>query len=292
MLSNPTHRRTVCVPDGHAETALPRRLARANGADQVLYVLGSTDVFAEDQVVAIVGARAATGRGMARAKALAAGLAGRAAILSGGAVGVDSAAHIGALGASGRTAAVVAGGLTEPYPRRNHWLFEEIITSGGAVASPFADDAPIKRWSFLRRNETLAALADAVVVVEASLASGSLQTARAAAKLGRVVLACPGSAGTDALLAGGAAVAEDPGDILDALDGRPRQLVRPVPEGNAAAVWAILDDAHPLTIEGVSERAGLPLRTALRALATLELDGLALLAPGGSYVRTPRSGRV
>jgi DNA processing protein len=273
-----------------ANAALPSRLALAQTAGETLYVLGNTSVFDEKRVVAVVGARAASARGMARAQTLAAGLAGRAAVLSGGAVGIDAAAHLGALGAGGLTAAVVAGGVTEPYPRRNHWLYAQILAASGAVASPFGDDAPLRRGSFLRRNETLAALADAVVVVEASLGSGSLHTARSAARFGRLVLACPGSAGTDALLGGGAFVAEDAGDVMDALAGRTRMLAQRAPEGRAAAIWAVLDDAQPSTVERVSERAGVPVRTAQRALASLELDGFALMAPGGAYVRA--RGRV
>jgi DNA processing protein len=275
-----------------ADAAFPARLAVADGASRVLYVMGNPRVLSETRVVAIVGARAASARGIARAQTIAAGLSGRAAVVSGGAIGIDAAAHLGALGTGGLTAAIVAGGVASPYPRRNHWLFDEILRGGGAVASPFADDEPLRRWSFLRRNETLAALADAVVVVEASLGSGSLHTARAAARLGRQVLACPGTAGTDALIHGGAAIAEDAGDVLDALAGRPRELDLRRPEGEAAAIWAALDDAHPLTIERLSEKSGLPLRAAIRALATLELDGLALAAPGGSYVRALRGGRV
>jgi len=143
-----------------------------------------------------------------------------------------------------------------------------------------------------KKDAPVRASGKSLLVVEASLGSGSLHTARAAARFGRIVLACPGTAGTDALIHGGAAIAEDAGDVLDALAGRPRELeVRP-PEGEAAALWAALDDAHPLTIERLSEKAGLPLRVAIRALATLELDGLALAAPGGSYVRALRGGRV
>lgn len=275
-----------------ADAAFPARFAGADGASRVLYVMGNPRVLSETRVVAVVGARAASARGIARAQTIAAGLSGRATVVSGGAIGIDAAAHLGALGTGGFTAAIVAGGVAAPYPRRNHWLFDEILRGGGVVASPFADDEPIQRWSFLRRNETLAALADAVVVVEASLGSGSLHTARSAARFGRMVLACPGSAGTDALLHGGAAIAEDAGDVLDALAGRPRELEVHPPQGEAAAIWAALDDAHPLTIERLSEKSGLPLRVALRALATLELDGLALAAPGGSYVRAQRGGRV
>src|SRR5262249_387483 len=110
VLSYPAHRSTL--PGDHF--GLPARLARADGAGSVLYVSGNAAIFAEERVVAIVGARAATRRGMERAGAIAAGLAGRALVLSGGAVGIDAAAHVGALGAGGLTAAVVAGGVTAP----------------------------------------------------------------------------------------------------------------------------------------------------------------------------------
>src|SRR5262249_24615816 len=237
-----------------ADAAFPARLAVADGAARVIYVMGNPRVLSETRVVAVVGARAASARGIARAQTIAAGLAGRATVVSGGAIGIDAAAPLGALASGGFTAAIVAGGVAAPYPRRNHWLFDEILRGGGAVVSPFADDEPLRRWSFLRRNGTLAAPADAGRVVEAPLGSGALPTARAAARRGRTVLACPGTAGSDALIHGGAAIAEDAGDVLDALAGRPRRLdVRP-PEGDAAAIWAVLDDAHPLTIERLSEK--------------------------------------
>jgi len=254
-------------------------------------VRGNESVLLAERVVAVVGARAASGMGLARSRAISAGLAGRATVVSGGAVGIDAAAHAGALEAGGATAAVVAGGVTAPYPRRNHWLFDEILRSGGALASPFADDDAVQRWSFLRRNETLAALADAVVVVEAALGSGSLHTARAALRFGRLVLACPGSPGTNALLAGGAAVAEESADVLEALAGRPRFAdASPPADDEAASVWAHLDERKPRSVEQLFERTGLPLRHVARALGTLELGGSALALPGGRYVRTPRRG--
>jgi DNA processing protein len=217
-----------------------------------------------------------------RARALAADLAGRGAVVvSGGAIGIDAAAHEGAVG---RTVAVLASGLDRPYPPRNAPLFAEIVAAGGALASPFPEGTPVRRWQFLHRNEIIAALAEAVVVVEAGARSGSLHTARAAARLHKVVGACPGSPGTEALIATGAALIENGDDVVAALAGTPRRPERRTPSaGDEAAAWGVLED--PADADTVAARAGIPVLRAARALTALELDGLATALPGGRWVR-------
>lgn len=167
--------------------------------------------------VAVVGARAATRAGLEAAWAFGHALAqaGRA-VISGGALGIDASAHRGALAARGAgTVAVLGSGLDRLYPTRNRPLFSEIAAApGGAVVSPFEDAAPPRPGRFLARNRVIAALADATVVVEAGTRSGALATARAARELGRLVLAVPGSPGTDALVARGAPAVEAPADLL------------------------------------------------------------------------------
>ncbi len=233
-------------------------------------------------IVAVVGSRAASARGVERAGALAADLAARGAVVvSGGAVGIDAAAHAGA---GGRTVAVLASGLDRPYPSRNAALFADIVAAGGALASPFPEGTPVRRWQFLRRNEVIAALADAVVVVEARARSGALHTARAATRISKVVGACPGSPGTDALLGAGAAWIETGDDVLAALAGTPRRLERRAPEGGDEAVaWGALEG--PADADTVAARAGISVLRAARALAALELDGLATALPGGRWAR-------
>ncbi len=215
-------------------------------------------------------------------------------VLSGGAVGIDAAAHRGALAAGGTTVAVVAGGITHPYPARNAPLFAAILESGGAVVCPFPDDEPLQRWHFVRRNEVMAELAQAVIVVEASARSGSRHTADAALRLGRMVGACPGSAGTARLLDGGAALIESVDDVLAALDGKPRRPAPPVPpalEGEIARIFAALDGV-PRSPEELAVRSGLPLRRVAAELVALELDGLALPAAGGEYLRAGGNGSL
>jgi DNA processing protein len=242
-----------------------------------------------EPLVAVVGARAASRAGLTRAHGLAGELAKRGAlVVSGGAVGVDAAAHRGALAAGAPTVAVLASALDTPYPARHRPLFRDIVASGGALLSPFPPGTPLRRWHFPRRNQALAELVDAVVVVEASAASGSLHTAVAARRAGRVLGACPGTPGTDALLFQGAALVETAADVLAALAGAPRRLAvaRPEPGTDAAAALDALDGTVARDAAELARRCGLGVGRVARALCALELDGLALPVPGGSYVRS------
>jgi DNA processing protein len=142
--------------------------------------------------VGIVGARAATGYGVNVASDLAYGLASRGVtIVSGGAYGIDAAAHRGALAADGATILLSAGGLDRPYPAGNSELFERIADSGLLLSESPPGAAPHRR-RFLSRNRLIAGLSTGTVVVEAGRRSGSLNTAAHARRLGRAVMAVPG----------------------------------------------------------------------------------------------------
>jgi len=145
-----------------------------------------------EPAIAIVGARAATGYGEHLAGEFAAELSGRGiAVISGGAYGIDGAAHRGALAADGLTAALVAGGVDKPYPAGHADLLRRIASSG-VVASEVPCGSVPSKWRFLQRNRLIAALGGATVVVEAGWRSGSLNTASHAAQLGRPLAAVPG----------------------------------------------------------------------------------------------------
>jgi DNA processing protein len=235
----------------------------------------------------MVGARAASKDGMARAHGLAAALAAEGVlVVSGGAVGIDRAAHVGAMSAGRPTLAALAPGLDAPYPARHRPLFDAIVAAGGTLVSALPPGTDLQKWHFPARNKIMAALVHAVVVVECGATSGSMITAQAAAGLGKLVAACPGSPGTDALIAAGAALCESAADVLAALDGRPRAPVvpRPPPESEAARALAGLDLREPRSAERVADAAGLPVLVAARALSSLHHDGLARLAPGGRYL--------
>jgi len=156
-----------------------------------LYVKGRREALAQPSI-AIVGTRNPTPYGVRIAGDFAAGFVDRDySIISGGAYGIDSAAHRGALVAEGCTIAVIASGIDTPYPSGNSRLFEEISESG-AIISEVAIGTPALPHRFLTRNRIIAALSQSTLVVEAAFRSGSLRTARDAAQLLRPVMAIPG----------------------------------------------------------------------------------------------------
>jgi DNA processing protein len=247
-----------------------------------LFVRGTLPTTA---MLGVVGARACSvaAARLAHDLAVAAVRAGFA-VVSGGAIGVDAAAHEGALAAGGATVAVLGSGLDRPYPQRNTALFDR-IAAHGAVATPFPPGTAPLRANFPRRNLIVAALAERVLVVEARGRSGALITARQARALGRPVAAVPGTAGCDRLLAGGARRIESPADLAAWLRGEaPRPATAQAPTPEAAAALAACD-ASPRTVSEIAARAGLGEDDARTALAFLELWGLVAEARSEMYVR-------
>lgn len=156
-----------------------------------IFVKGNIEALSR-RSLAVVGTRNPTPYGIRAAQEFAAGFVDREwAIVSGGAYGIDSAAHKGALIAEGVTIAVTASGLDSPYPAGNQRLFEEIIENG-AIITEYLPGVVARPHRFLVRNRLIAALSKATLVVEAAFRSGSLRTARDAAELARPVMAIPG----------------------------------------------------------------------------------------------------
>lgn len=253
---------------------LPQRV-RAVGWSEPVFVRGS---LSDGPVVAIVGARAATSVAMQCAYDIATHLARRGVhVVSGGALGIDGAAHRGALSGGGTTTVVLGTGVDIAYPDRHAALFQEVVRAGGALASLVPDGTPPRRYSFVRRNRLIAALADMVVVVEAELRSGSLSTAHAANIYGRLVAARPGSPGCNRLLADGAAVVESDADVDLALVGTPRRAeapgaeLRESPGPHASDVCVVRDAvaAGACGIDAIVDRTQLSVPRVVRALARL-----------------------
>jgi DNA processing protein len=238
----------------------------------------------------MVGARAATARGLESARSLAAELCGRGIdIISGGALGVDAAAHRGALdvldrAGAGRTVAVLGTGVDVAYPERNAAMFEEIVSAGGALVTQFAPGAQPRKQSFPVRNIVIAGLADVVVVVEAGAASGTAHTVRAMQTLGRPVAAIAGSAGTDAFILASATPVMSADDVVAVLEGRAPAPPALPDDPIAARLYAALDHV-PRDVGELAFRAGLAVGTCAAMVVDLELGGLAARAAGGRYLR-------
>lgn len=253
--------------------------------------------------VAIVGARRATsyGRGIAAWLAESCGRSG-VRVVSGGAVGIDAAAHEAALATVGGTTVVLGCGHAVPYPRPHHGhgaLFERIVDAGGTLLSESLPAHPPAPFRVRERNRLLAALADVVVVVEGSERSGSLLTATAAAELGVPVLAVPGdvrAAGSGAphrLLAEGAGVCRRPDDVLELLGATavaPSSSgtgAGPALSGMAPAVAALLVEQWPrsVTLEELAVAGGTTPGALLAAVTRGRIDGLLAQGPEGIRLR-------
>jgi DNA processing protein len=262
------------------EPAFPRALAGVTPAVKALWYRGRLPQTGEGEqpALAIVGGRSASLRGCRRAADFAAGAVGRGyAIVSGGALGIDAAAHRGALDAGGTTYAVLGCGVDVVYPDRHATLFEDIAATGGLI-SEYGPGTPPKRGHFPVRNRLVAALAEAVVVVEARQRSGALITARLARDLGRALYAVPGSLGTDQLLAAGAATCiTDAGDLIRALAG---ERIARRPPSRLAPLLELLAGG-PAQPGDICRRLGIPLPAALALVAEAEIESWVRRFPGG-----------
>jgi DNA processing protein len=266
---------------GH-DAAWPERLDDLDEPPAVLHLTGRLD--AADLArpsVAIVGARRATPYGLSTARALARDLA-RAGVpvVSGLALGIDAAAHAGALDGDGTTIAVLAAGVERASPATNAAVYREVLRSGAAVSELPVGARP-RTWTFPLRNRLIAALAAVTVVVEGAPRSGSLITAEVARDLGRDVGAVPGrvcdlqAQGPNALIVDGAHPIRDAQDVLDLLFGPGVALARTRPEDDldqrlADVLGHVREGAG--TVPGLVAQ-GIEPHDAFVALAELELLG-------------------
>jgi DNA processing protein len=296
--------RARCAASGleqicRCESAYPASLAALESAPAVLHVAGGLERFldlVQGEPVALVGARQASPYGLQVAGSLARGLgAAGITVLSGMAIGIDSAAHAGALDVGAPTVAVLAGGAERPYPASKRALHRR-IQAGGAVVSELPPGVAPRRWMFPARNRIIAGLSAMTVVIEARRGSGALLTAAAAHGLQRAVGAVPGRItsplawGPNELLSVGAQLVRGPQDVLDCLFGAgarvaPGDATRPDLRPELRALLQALGDGHDAASALI--KAGFAVDHGLAALASLELGGYLRREAGGRFSVIP-----
>ncbi|WP_301362247.1 DNA-processing protein DprA [Stutzerimonas nitrititolerans] len=273
-------------PDHHLlmwdDPGYPALLAELPDAPPLLFVEGEPALLERPQL-AMVGSRRASRPGMDNARSFARSLGGAGFVITSGlALGIDGAAHQGALDAGGQTVAVLGTGLQRLYPARHTGLASSIVEGGGALVSELPLDCPPQAANFPRRNRIISGLSLGVLVVEASPSSGSLITARLAAEQGREVYAIPGSIhhpgarGCHQLIRQGATLAESVEDILQALRGW--QQLAPatqIEEPERRQGHLLLDQllAAPMSSEALAQALGQSLAQVLAELTELEIEG-------------------
>ena len=275
----------------------PRTLLDIGHAPPVVFFIGHRELL-NQPALAIVGSRHATPQGRANAREFARAIASAGlTIVSGLALGIDAAAHEGALATDASTIAVIGTGPDRVYPARNRELARRIGDSGGIV-SEFVPGTPPRKEHFPRRNRLISGLARGVLVVEATLSSGSLVTARWAGEQGREVFAIPGSIhspfakGCHKLIREGAKLVETAQDVLDELglgtSAVPRDAATAgiVQTPDQAALLAAMGH-DPVTVDMLVERTGHRAETIAASLVRLELDQQVGALAGGYWQRLP-----
>ncbi len=275
------------------EPRFPALLREIPDPPAVLFFSGAVDALMR-RCVGVVGARRATQSGLTTAREVSAALAARGVIVvSGLALGIDSAAHAAALAAGGTTVAVFGCGVQRVYPAANRQLAERIRDSNGLLISEYHPDQEPRKQFFPERNRIISGLCETVIVIEAGEQSGSLITARMALEQGRDVLAVPGSILTDQsrgchrLIREGAGLLDSIDTLLEEL-GLPKEAAEPITvSGEAQRIWEILD-IESLPLDVLATKSSLSLGEAALALVELELAGFVDGSSGG-YSRRARA---
>lgn len=302
LQAEPSARRIVTLGDPH----YPQSLLQIEDPPLLLYLSGRLDLTLDStRSLAMVGSRNPTPQGALNARLFATALAEQGlTIVSGLALGIDGAAHEGALaGTRGAdrlaTVAVVGTGADRVYPKNHHTLAHR-ISEHGLLISEYPLGTPPLAANFPRRNRLIAGLSNATLVVEAALQSGSLITARLTAEQGKEVFAIPGSIhatqsrGCHALIRQGAKLVESAQDVLEDLPGwatAPPAQALTTPASPDEAPDALLQamGVEPVSLDALQARTGLAIAPLQARLMALELEGQVARLPGGLLQRLVRS---
>ncbi len=274
----------------------PALLRTIHDPPPLLYIRGDPALL-QEPLLAVVGSRRASPAGLRAAQALSGQLVGAGLhICSGLALGIDGAAHRGALDAGGKSVAVMATGIDRIYPRRHHALAAQ-LEQAGCLVTEFPPGTPALRHNFPRRNRIISGLSLGVLVVEAALPSGSLITARTAMEQGREVFALPwsilhdGGKGCLYLIRDGAKMVQDSEDILEELGSLYvlqrgcATVARAASEAAAGESWLLpLVGFEVAALDDLVQRSTRPVAQVLGELTALELAGQVQRTAGG-YIR-------
>lgn len=289
-----------------ADADYPPQLRQLSDAPLALYIHGNRGLLQTPQL-AVVGSRNPTPAGVETAQAFAAALAASGlTITSGLALGIDAAAHRGAVSANGATIAVMGTGLDRVYPARHRTLAHDIVRAGGLLVSEFALGSPPRREHFPRRNRLISGMSLGVLVVEAAVQSGSLITARLANEQGREVFAIPGSIhsplarGCHALIRDGAKLVETAQDVIEelmpllslqsvslAIDPTHTPSAPFVFDGDEAKLLRAMA-YDPVDMDTLGARSGLTPAAISSMLLRMELRGIVSACAGGKYLKTAK----
>lgn len=283
----------------------PSQLSETDGAPIALYAMGDVDLLSMPQL-AIVGSRTPTASGRDAAHEFGRHLASKGVVVTSGlALGVDAAAHEGALQADGLTIAVCGTGLDRVYPRANHGLAQQ-IAERGLLLSEFPIGTAVAAHNFPKRNRIISALSLGTLVVEAALRSGSLITARYASEQGREVFAMPGSIhnplarGCHQLIRDGAKLVENAAHVFEELAPQLGQAGRDLagetavadndrsaekaPEGAESPLLKVME-YDPISVDQLVQKSGLTASEVSSMLVMLELEGRVAKTPTGEFIR-------
>lgn len=285
----------------------PRKLLEIGEYPEQLYCMGNTDLLNHEKIIAIVGSRNCSEYGRKYARMFATELSqNNICIISGLALGIDTAAHFGAMSKMGRTIAVLGGGLDDVYPKENQWLFNQILQEKGCVITEHKDEETTQKANFPKRNRIISGIADAVLVVEASKRSGSRITARYAKMQGKKVFCIPNSldseniAGIKELMRDGAKIVTSPNQLMSEV--YPKEATKtkekktkileennknsnPIPDmpREYKEIYNILEDYMPR--EEIAIKLGKSIEEINTTLTMMEIDGYIEQTAGNNFKR-------
>lgn len=265
----------------------PNKLLEIKEYPKELYVIGNEKLLCK-KAIGIVGARESTGYGEKCARSFAREISkANICIVSGMAIGIDTAAHEGAIREKGSTIAVLGCGFNKIYPKENIDLFNDILKKGGCIISEYSPNTEANLSTFPKRNRIISGLSNGILVVEAMHRSGSLITAKYAKEQNKKIFCIPGnidiktSVGTNRLIQNGAKLVTTPRNILEELEDKIKEKRI---EKEYQEIYNYLTDI-PININVIAKNCNLNISELTQKLLIMEIKGYAKSMPGNEYVR-------